>query len=49
MTIALPSWELEAAYREQHPPRLGNASLGGWASAINFQASSLLRSVLYAN
>jgi hypothetical protein len=48
MTSAHPSWELEAAYREQRPPRLGNASVGGWASAINFQASSVLRSKLYA-
>jgi hypothetical protein len=48
MTIAHPSWELEAAYREQRPPRLGNASVGGWGSAINFQASSILWSMLYA-
>jgi hypothetical protein len=35
MIVAYPSRELEAAYREQRPPRLGDASVGGWASAIN--------------
>jgi hypothetical protein len=35
MAPAPPSSELEAAYREQRPPRFGNASVAGWASAID--------------